>query len=169
MSHRVKTMKKRLSTRGNTIIEVLIAVVIVGLVLTTVASNFSSSVANSSEAEYRQVATRLAQDIIETLRKDKATQPWVTFAATPANGTYCVPTNFTAYTSLTTGANLSTMNVSCAAHVKTTTNPPMSYYRAVTKATSGNLVKYTIYVYWNSGIAGKERSVSVEQVFYRTE
>lgn len=163
----VKNMKKILSKRGNTIIEALIAVVIVSVVLTAVAYGMTFSISNSSEAEYRQIATRYAQDVMEVFRKDKLTTPWATFAAVPANGIRCVPSTFVANTNIT-GGTITLANIgSC--QVLNSTNPPMMFYRAVEKTSTANSVTIISHVYWNVGISGKERSVTIEQTFYRAE
>jgi len=64
---------------GFTLVEVLVAVVIVGLVLTAIAAAISFSVKNSSQADYRQVATRYAQDAIDIIRQKRSDLGWNQF------------------------------------------------------------------------------------------
>lgn len=169
------TMKKNFIKRGNTLIEVLIAVAIVGVVLTGVALSLTVSAQNSSESEYRQVATRLAQEVIEVFRQKKSTEPWATFFANPSNTSHCIPADFNTSSGFVTQASLSALEVTCQLYPRVTTNPPMTYYRAVTKSVpascsgASNCILITVDVAWNAGIADKERSVTVKQIFYRTE
>lgn len=163
----MKFIHTKIKNAGNTIIEILIATVVVGLILTSLAVSMTSSIQNSAEAQYRESGTRLAQDVMEVFRKDKNTLSWNSFYATPASGTYCVPSSFSSITSLTTGANLNIMDL-----CPFTLQSNMNYYRAVTKltgvtATNVPYVKVTVYVYWNVRITGKERFTSVQQTFYK--
>lgn len=160
------------STAGNSVIEVLVATAVVGIILTALAASMSSSIQNSAEAQYRETGTSLGQDIMETLRKDKNILSWSVFYDTPANGTYCVPTNFT---SVATGSlsSVTLANIgSCPYVVRNNVN----YYRAITKTSSTDntatppvqMVKYVVHTYWNVGIANKQRSTTVEQTFYKS-
>lgn len=160
-------MKKTLGSRGSTIIEALIAIVVVALVLTAVTYSMTFSISNSAEAEYRQIATRYGQDVMEVFRKDKLTTPWATFAATPGNGIRCVPATFIANTNIT-GGTVTLANIGTCPALNST-NPPMTFRRAVEKTSTGNSVTIITHVYWNVGIAGRERSVMIEQTFYRAE
>ena len=56
---------------GSTLIELIIAVMVVGLVITAVANTATHSVKNSGEARYKQVATALGQEAIEFIRGEK--------------------------------------------------------------------------------------------------
>lgn len=163
----MKFVKTKITKAGNTVIEILIATVVVGVILTALATSMTASIQNSAEAQYRETATRLAQDAMETFRKDKNVLSWNLFLATPATGIYCVPANFTTVSGVSfTSANLSSIS-GCSAHVITQNN--MSYYRAFEKSGSGNSAKITVYVYWNVGVTNKERSTSVEQTFYKVD
>jgi prepilin-type N-terminal cleavage/methylation domain-containing protein len=170
-------MKKVTAQRGNSLIEVLIAVTIVGIVLTGVALSLTVSAQNSSEAEYRQVATRLAQEVVEVFRQKKSTEPWTTFYNTPGNATYCIPADFNTSSTFSTNTDLVGIQNDCAnpTFQRISNNPPMTYYRAVTKSIpttpvdcSGKCILLTVDVVWNAG-TDKERSVKTNQLFYRTE
>jgi Tfp pilus assembly protein PilV len=176
----VQSMYKKILQSGNTVIEVLVATVVVGLILTALAVNMSSSIQNSAEAQYRETGTSLAQDVMEVFRKDKNTQSWATFTSTPADNTAdtttnpssskvrCIPASFTVNTQLlgSTEFNRSAVGSYCGGYVSVINN--INYYRLVSKTTSGNSVKIVVYVYWNVGTA-KERSTSVEQTFFQAQ
>lgn len=57
--------------RGSTIIELLIAVMVVGLIITAVANAVTYSIKNTGESRYRQVATTLGQEVIEHFHTQK--------------------------------------------------------------------------------------------------
>lgn len=67
------------SKQGSTLIELLIATMIVGTIVTAVAIGVSSSVKNNSEARYREIATVLAQGGMEVLRTERGNLGWATF------------------------------------------------------------------------------------------
>jgi prepilin-type N-terminal cleavage/methylation domain-containing protein len=79
---------KRLN-KGSSLIEVLVAIVIVGLVVTGAMISISYSMRNSAEARYREVASQLAQDGMEVVKLRREIDPWSTFytaAATTPRG-----------------------------------------------------------------------------------
>ena len=63
--------KKKDAVRGSTIIELLVAVMIVGLIVVAVASATTYSIKNTGESRYRQVATTLGQQAMEHFRGRK--------------------------------------------------------------------------------------------------
>lgn len=171
----MKFIRKKLKSSGNTIIEILVATVVVGVILTALAGSMTNTIQNSAEAQYRETATRLAQDAMEVFRKDKNTESWTTFAATPADTptddssgggkkrVRCIPTSFTVNTQVASSEINHSQISGCAAQLLNN----MNYYRAVSKVTSGSSVKIVVYVYWNVGVLGKERFTSVEQTFFK--
>ncbi len=84
---------------GSSLIEVLIATVVVGLVVTAIAFGMSHSVRNSAQSRYREVATKLAQDVQESFRKERNRLGWNQFASALSGTTvYCfsnIPAEFT--------------------------------------------------------------------------
>ncbi len=166
-------MNKTIKKAGNTVIEVLVATAVVGLILTSLALLLSNSIKNSSEAQYREVATRLAQDTMEVFRKDRNVMSWNDFLATPSNGNYCVPSTFTSVaTASFTNANLNAM-INCPYTLQDTMNFHRAFNKTaildVSETPNISTVKITVYVYWNVGITGKQRSTSVEQTFYKQD
>ena len=83
-------IKKNFWHKGESLIEVLVAVVLIGLVLTAVASLMTSSLVRSSQAKYRELATVKGQEIIDVLRAERAKLGWAEFTtAYPNNTTFC--------------------------------------------------------------------------------
>lgn len=161
--------------RGNTVIEVLIATVVVALVLTAVAATITTSIQNSAEAENRAMALRLAQDSIEIFKNDKAGMPWDDFVKLPGNssadGVWCYPNGIKSIKtgSWTSIGTISAITGSCGSTTVTGNN--MTFNRAVAKTVSASPAyeTITVYVYWNIGVAGKTRNVQLQQTFYKTQ
>lgn len=77
---------------GSTVIEVLIATIIVAFALTGLAALMTNNVKNSAEADYRETAASIAQDVMERIRQRKTTVPWVgvgNFLLSPYTGVGC--------------------------------------------------------------------------------
>ena len=83
---------KRLNNRGSTIIELLIAVMVVGLIVTAVANAVTFSIKNTGESRYRQVATILGQQVIEFVRGERNRKGLLNLKNTLVSGTYCFKT-----------------------------------------------------------------------------
>lgn len=96
---KIARVQKKLQ-QGSTLIELLIATMIVGTVVTAVAAGVSNSVKNNAEARYRDIATVLAQKGIEVLRAERGKVGWVTFHDSVPVGTYCMDANSSAVASL---------------------------------------------------------------------
>jgi Tfp pilus assembly protein PilV len=83
------------NTTGSTLIEVLIAIVLIGFVVTGVMLSLTYSVKNSAEARYREVASQLAQDGMEIVKLRREVDDWSDFYAfsSLAGITYCLDQN----------------------------------------------------------------------------
>lgn len=101
-----KLMHKKItipfSQRGSTLIELLIATMIVGTIVTAVAAGVTNSVKNNAEARYREIATVLAQQGMEVLRTERGNLGWVTFHDTITDGTFCMPAGMATLSELST-------------------------------------------------------------------
>lgn len=76
--------------RGNTLIELLLATVIVGVVLTGVAISLTYSIQREALNRYREGATGLAQEVSEYLLLLRAQNNWQAFyAGVQDNTDYC--------------------------------------------------------------------------------
>jgi len=78
--------------RGSSMIEILIATGVVGLVMTAVASGLVLSVKNSSVSKYKVLAATRAQEAMEVFRREKILLGWSQFYDVLSTGTYCLNT-----------------------------------------------------------------------------
>jgi type II secretory pathway pseudopilin PulG len=104
--------------RGSTIIELLIAVMIVGLIITAIANAVTYSIKNTGESRFRQVATTLGQEVFEFTRSEKNRMGILNLKNTLTPDSYCfntLPSDFD--TTPTPGAcgDLETFEVAGAA------------------------------------------------------
>lgn len=87
---------KRKKSRGQTLIEIIIATGVVGLVMTTVVAVISVSVRNAARAKAKALGTKYTQEGIEYFRAQKNLMGWETFYETIQAGTgnnvYCLST-----------------------------------------------------------------------------
>lgn len=65
--------------KGSSTVEVLVGAVLIATVVTALLSLMTANLKNSSEAVYREVATRVAQDGIELMRGQIALTSWNDF------------------------------------------------------------------------------------------
>lgn len=87
----MKRFLKRLKT-GSSMIEILIATGVVGLVMTAVAAGLVLSVKNTSISKYKVLATTRAQEAMEVFRREKVILGWSQFYDVLATATYCLNT-----------------------------------------------------------------------------
>lgn len=149
---------KQLSLRssvGGSIIEILVALAVVGLVLTAITFSLSFSVKNSAQAEYRQIATRYAQEYIEILRLERSRLGWSDFSRDlDGANNHCFASNQNPdLTALATGTNCD------VAHA----NPPITFNRTFAGELVDDEANVTVTVTWDDG--GQPRSVTVQQRF----
>lgn len=94
--------------RGQTIIEILIATGVIALVMTAIASGLTLSVKNTSQAKYRALASKEAQEGVEMYRRERSRLGWESFQSTVSSGTYCLgetlPSTTDGFTTLPIGA-----------------------------------------------------------------
>ncbi len=147
--------------QGSTILEVLIATLVVGTILTAVAASLTSSIKNSSEAEYRKIATRLAQEGLEIVRKEKYIKTWTDFKSSTSNipaldsAWQCMSTESLAY-------SLPKPNITACPAI-TLSTPPTSFYRGIQLSIFGEGVKVRVRVAWKDG--PYTRDVVLDQTF----
>jgi prepilin-type N-terminal cleavage/methylation domain-containing protein len=103
------TIATALNQAGQSLIEVLIAVAIVGVILTTIAGGMTYSIKNTAESRYRSLATTLAQDAVEVFRRERSLLGWESFyeifTGAPSE-TYCfntLPATSTQFANVTPG------------------------------------------------------------------
>lgn len=86
-------MYQKSNQKGSTLIELLIAVLVAGVVLVAVAIGVMSSIQRTAQVRYKDIATTLAQEGIETVLRDRAELGWSNFIAQYPNSTdadYCL-------------------------------------------------------------------------------
>lgn len=158
------------SQTGSTLIEVLIATIVVGVILTGVVGALTSSLKNSSEAQNRQVATRLAQEALELFNQQKAISSWSDFYDMPSDSGdfYCVPTTSLNVASLstTTATIISTAcKVSPAPGGVNTT-----FYRGIKKTYDATVtppaVEIKAVVQWQDGSSTREATATKKYFRY---
>ena len=152
-------MFNKASKAGFTLVEVLVAVVIVGLVLTAIAAAISFSVKNSSQADYRVVASRYAQEAIDRIRQQRSQLGWNSFYSSLTAGDSC--SHISSYTFKSppcTGLNyvISSNNATFTRKINIVKNPAAGSNPAS--------VQLTVTVEWNDGAA--TRDVQIVQKLY---
>jgi len=148
-----KFKKEFLNQRGSTIIELLIALMVVGLVVTAIVASGSYSIKNTGEARFKQVATTLAQEVIEKSRAEKNRLGFVNFKNIVGTNTYCfntIPATFDSLTAGNCGASFSSTGASFTREVSFS-NP------------ESTIIEVEATVSWND--ADDTRSVVLTQEF----
>lgn len=150
---------------GSTLIEVLIATIVVGVILTGVVGALTSSLKNSSEAQNRQVATRLAQEALEVFAQHRAVSSWTGFAGTPGDSGanyFCFNNAYDAVSDITGSAVASVTTCTPL----TVTGVPTQFWRGVNVSVdSPTKVEVSAKVIWSDG--SSERSTELTQAFFR--
>lgn len=156
-------IKPRLSLSlqsGQTIIEVLLAALIVGLVVTAAAIGLTYSVKNNAEVRYKELATAQAQEVIEAFRRERDKTNWSVFrsnieTALTNNAGYCFATIPDSLSKFTAVSNFS----SCAPYEHSRTS-----FRRIAQVSlpsaDTDTIQLTITVSWHEG-AGNPRSITV--------
>lgn len=148
---------------GSTIIEVLIALFLVGTILTAVAVTLSRSVSNSASARYREIATAMAQDMVEVFHYERTKRPWNGtdgFHSVVANNRYYCANDladdsiadFQGSPCTGNGVQVSGVGFRRDMHVVQTT------------INSNEAVELTVTISWDAGNTGRQE-VEVTQVF----
>lgn len=160
-------------SRGNTIIEVMIAMLIIGTVMTALAITMTYSVKNTSEAQYRDIATTLASEPIEVLRYIRSTSNWQTFYNEMPAGTRCISNAVYSVGDVGTIANSFVnpiLSGDCAAVSVQSGSASINFSRKVTITktnTNTNEISVISEVTWSRNDA-KKSDVTLEQVFHNT-
>jgi type II secretory pathway pseudopilin PulG len=92
LPHKIPSLLQRSKGHsfGQTLIEVLIATAVVGLVITAVAAGMTYSIKSTSNSQYRTLATEESQQVIEFLRRERSQIGWESFVEQLPSGQYCV-------------------------------------------------------------------------------
>jgi len=150
---------------GFTLIEVLLAVVIVGTVLTAIATTLTGTVKNAAESRYRTRATTLSQEGLEFFTRERQLEGWGDFQAFFPNGTttYCVA-------DLPNAGQLATLSVGACATGQGIDEPGVEFLRqaVVTKdpAKPGQ-IDVVVNVSWIDGTLTP--TVLLERIYRQTD
>ncbi len=145
---------------GSTIIELLISLMIVGLVVTAVASASTYSIKNTGEARFRQTAATLAQEAIEKSRNEKARLGFASFGSAVGSRTYCfdtIPASFDATPPMPSQGTCGTG--------ETISLAGSEFTREVAFTTTPTIVTVEVNVSWSD--SGNIRNVQLIQEFYQ--
>lgn len=88
----IRKFIKNKKQKGSSMIEILIATGVVGLVMTAVASGLVLSVKNSAISKYKVLSATRAQEAMEVFRREKVLLGWAQFYESLSANTYCVNT-----------------------------------------------------------------------------
>ncbi len=76
--------------RASTLVEILIAVAIIALVLTSVSAMITMSIKLTDSNEQKQLALQKAEEAMEFFRKERSINSWHSFSTPLNDGVYCV-------------------------------------------------------------------------------
>ncbi|PIR59313.1 MAG: hypothetical protein COU69_00940 [Candidatus Pacebacteria bacterium CG10_big_fil_rev_8_21_14_0_10_56_10] len=151
------------SSPGQGLVELVIAIAIVGLVMTALASGLTYSVKISAESKLVSIATERAQQAVEMFRRERNTLGWSAFHAALPTANYCLPTlpaNSTEFEAMSAGP--------CGAGDTMPDSPPgASFTRlaSVWRQDDGGFeeIRLRVRVSWQEG--ARTRQVEVWQEF----
>lgn len=141
---------------GQSIIEVIIATLIVGLVLTAIASGLTLSIKNTAQTQLRELSTNFAQEGLEVFRRERNMLGWTSFAEALDSNEYCLnilPQDSAEFATMPTGE---CSNGTAIAGTTLTRN-------ATVTILSADRIQVQIVVEWQE--AYQTNSVEVYQVF----
>jgi len=151
-------MSPSASQRGSTLIELLISTLVAGMVLVAVAIGVMGSIQRTAQARYKDVATLLAQEAIETLLRGRAQLGWDSFiAAYPdgTNNTYC----------LSDEIHQLVKAPSCETIINRLNQ---KFVRTIQVTSDGTQVTVTVEVEWAAGKIATAPKVVMTQTFMQT-
>ncbi len=144
-----------IKNRGQTIVEVLIATLVVATVLTALAAGLTMSVKNTAQSKQRSLAISYAQDSLEIFHREKYALGWESFHEALTNGVYCLnqlPANSAEFSLLSPNECVADDQISGT-----------NFQREAEVTIQANEVTVVSIVSWFDG--GTEKQVSVEQTF----
>ncbi len=143
-------------TGGSSLIEVLVATMVVAVSLVAISIILMYSVQRTAQARYEEIAKSLAQDGIETFHKERAFTGWSAFYNRfDGGGTFCVNTST---------QTITTKSGSCAGITQAGT----TFTREVTVTLTGGALRVVSRVQWTGSLGGgtnTTRDVTLTQDF----
>jgi type II secretory pathway pseudopilin PulG len=162
---------RKISSKGSSIIELLIATVVVGTIMTAMAVGMTTSIKNSAEVRYRGLAGGLAQDTIEFFRQQREQMFWNDFYGLfPGNSvtTYCFNIHpVTPFSTPEEGASRIAEKIGVCNSTDILVSAQNTFQREVvvtTPSSSSGPIKFDVTVSWNIG-GPDEREITVTQIF----
>lgn len=146
--------------KGFGIVEVLIAIAVIGTILTAVAAGLSMSLKTSAELKFRGVALNKAQELIEAVRRERAILGWNAFfnlfeSGTSGVYTYCMNDD--------TVLLHSSFTLNLGACTDTVAWDGNDFIRELTvDTTTDGQTTLTSTVYWE----GRDKHVELQQLLY---
>ena len=131
--------------QGSTLIELVIAILVAGVILVGVAIGIMSSIQQTAAARYREIGTTLAQAGMEVFHKERARLGWQNFVTTYTGANYCV--------------NQETKTIESAPCDTVITQLGHDFNRNVVVTNNGTTVDVEVTVDW---IAGKNKPNSAD-------
>lgn len=147
--------RKLLQPTGFSMIEVMIAVMVVGMVMTAVAALMTSSTKLTAESRYAGFARSKVQEALEVFRRERFLLGWNDFYNSLANGVYCynqIPMDSDAFKARAVGGCSDTFE-----------GAGQAFKREVLVIKTGDSVEVTSHIEWQD--ATKTREISAEQIF----
>lgn len=155
-------LRARSTQTGSSLIELLIAIMVVGVVVTGVAYALTQSVKNTAESRYRELATAMAQDSIDLFRREREAQGWRAFTSlfTTSQQTFC----FNSFPTTIDAAVLTNRSGQCGPG-NTFQASRTTFQREIEVYTDAPSETLTINVImtWNVG-SDDERSITITQI-----
>ncbi len=140
---------KQLLEKGSTMIELLIALMVVGLVVTAITLAGTYSIKNTSQARYKQVATALAQEVVEKSRSEENRLGFSAFVSLVGSNTFC-------FDSLPDNYSTDLPSVGGCASNDTISLAGTDFIREVSFASDNSTIEVEITVFWQDGESTKQ-------------
>lgn len=141
--------KPHRSQAGFSMIEVLFALVLLGMVLVGIAVLMTRSLVVASNARYRDIANSLAQEVVEIYHRERTLHTWEDFR-TAGLGTHCVLSDATHFND-TTHSDSNFTGSACTVDVQGVTVNGILFQRNVVATDNSGNVAITVTVSWKSG------------------
>jgi Tfp pilus assembly protein PilW len=141
---------------GQSIIEVLVATVVVALVMTAIAATLTSSLRNTTEGKFRSYASAHGQEAMEIFLRERSLLGWQQFQEAVISGQFCMnelPADSAAFISMSAGTCSGGIAYSGTEFVR----------EAQVSIASADEIMVEVFVTWQDN--GRDREVSLVQVF----
>jgi type II secretory pathway pseudopilin PulG len=158
-SKQLRQDKRRL-VAGFGIVEILVAVAVIGIILTAVAAGLAMSLKTTAELKFRDVALAKGQQVIEVFRRERGINGWPTFfdlfgAGTTGTYIYCFNDDSTLL-----HASFPPAEGACTNTVAWDGN---DYIREAAVTTTPDQVEMIVTVYWQ----GRDKQMVLKQILNR--